>query len=326
MIHLHFNLQLVQFFADHRTPFLTHLASLASFFGSAAFYSLLTLFLYVAWDKRFAIRLSVLIVFTMSLNHILKVLIGNPRPFVQQGTYRQKWAVSPLNASQLVAEYSTPSGHAMGSSAFYSYIAALSRNRFARVILVLAIVLIGLSRPYLGVHYVEDILLGWAIGLSIAIIAVRFGSRILSLWARCSHPAQIAIAVSTSLALCLFAVALSGHIDNQLRDLVANCGLFTGIVIAFPLELRLVNFNPRSGGPANRVMRCAVIAILMAVVLIGLRFAFHLLADDATGLGCTLQYLRYVAADVAAMLLAPFIFCRMHLATSFPAPTAAITN
>ena len=213
----------------------------------------------------------------------------------------------------------------MGSSAFYSYFFSFTRNRFDRVIVVL-IVLIGVSRPYLGVHYVEDVLLGWAIGLPIAIIAVRFGSRILSLWARCSHPAQIAIAVSTSLALCLFAVALSGHIDNQLRDLVANCGLFTGIVIAFPLELRLVNFNPRSGGPANRVMRCAVIAILMAVVLIGLRFAFHLLADDATGLGCTLQYLRYVAADVAAMLLAPFIFCRMHLATSFPAPTAAITN
>ena len=61
MIHPHFSLSLVQFLADHRNPLLTRLFLTASFFGSANFYVFLTIFLYVAYDKRFAIRLSVLV-------------------------------------------------------------------------------------------------------------------------------------------------------------------------------------------------------------------------------------------------------------------------
>jgi hypothetical protein len=98
MIALHFNLQLVQFFADHRNPFLTRLFTVAGFFGTADFYFLVTILLYVVWDKRQAIRLSVLILLTMTLNEVLKMLIGNPRPFVREGTYLKKWAVSPADA------------------------------------------------------------------------------------------------------------------------------------------------------------------------------------------------------------------------------------
>lgn len=60
MIHPHFNLQFVEFLAGHRTPVFTHLFSFAGAFGSAPFYALLTIFLYVTWDKHHAIRLSAL--------------------------------------------------------------------------------------------------------------------------------------------------------------------------------------------------------------------------------------------------------------------------
>ncbi len=58
MIHPHFNPQFVEFLAGHRTPVFTHLFSFAGAFGSAPFYALLTIFLYVTWDKHHAIRLS----------------------------------------------------------------------------------------------------------------------------------------------------------------------------------------------------------------------------------------------------------------------------
>jgi membrane-associated phospholipid phosphatase len=315
MIALHFNLQLVQFFADHRNPFLTRLFTAASFFGTADFYFLLTILLYVVWDKREAIRLSVLILLTMAFNDVLKMLIGNPRPFVREGTYPKKWAVSPAEARSLAAEYSTPSGHAMGSSAFYSYLFAAVKNRLVRAILVLAIVLIGVSRPYLGVHYVEDVLFGWAMGLTLTLCAVRYAGRISSLWARCAYGWQIAIAAAASMVLCLVTVALhGGRIDGDVGSLAIYGGLLTGVIIARPLELRLVNFDPRSLGPEAKVLRYVLTVTMTVLVLFALKDAFRFLAEGETPLGCALDYLRYAAANVAAFFLGPLVFCKLKLA------------
>jgi membrane-associated phospholipid phosphatase len=179
---MQFNSDLVQFFVDHRNVFLTKLFLAASFFGEVDCYVLIAILIYVMWDKKLAIRLSVVVLLTMSLNHILKIIIKNPRPFIREGTYLNKWAVSAANARELAAEYSTPSAHAMASSAFYSCLYAFIKNRYVRVVAVPTVILIGLSRPYLGVHYVEDILIGWAIGLSVALVAVKYAGQIGAVW------------------------------------------------------------------------------------------------------------------------------------------------
>jgi len=321
MIHLHFHLALVQFLADHRNVYLTHFFHAASFFGSANFYFFFTILLYVMWDKRLAVRLIVVVLLTMAFNDLLKILIKNPRPFVADGTYKQKWAVSPSEAKTLVLEYSTPSGHAMGSGAFYSYLIAFTRNRFVRLGLVLLIVLIGVSRPYLGVHYVEDVLLGWAIGLLFGFVASRYTGTLAQLWSKVPHGWQIAITVAGSAAIWLLIFVLNGwQIDNQVRELTGNFGWLTGIVIACPLELRVVNFDPRSGSPAAKLLRYILsIAIMLAVVLV-FNAAFAPFAGNASIIGSALDYLRLAAASFAGMFFAPFIFCKLKLATAKPAP------
>lgn len=317
MIAPHFNLALVEFLVDHRNIALTRLFLAVSFFGSPGFYVYLTVLFYVMWDKRLAIRLSILVLLTASLNDLLKILIANPRPFVRDGTYLKKWAVSPAEAKALAAEYSTPSGHAMGSSAFYAYLFALVKNHYLRALMVLAIVLIGASRPYLGVHYVEDVLLGWAIGLTIAMAAVFTAEPIANLWQKCPHGWQISITVAGSLAVWLLLVVLNGgRIDGQVREMTAYCGFLTGIVIACPLELRLLNFDSRSSGAGAKILRYAISIGLMAVILFGLSAIFAPWAGNTTAVGCALEYLRYAAADVAGMFLAPLIFCKLNLAES----------
>ena len=320
MAPLPFNLPLVQFLADHRNVFLTKLFLAASFLGSTECYILIAILIYVVWDKKLAIRLSVLVLLTMSLNDVLKNIIRNPRPFIREGTYLKKWAVSASSAKTLAAEYSTPSGHAMGASAFYSYLCAFIGNRYVRIVAVLAIILIGLSRPYLGVHYAEDIVIGWAIGLSVALAAARFKARMTSIWNNRSYTQQVGIAIVASMALCLPAMAINGwRMDGQPCALLGYAGFLTGIVIARPLELRTVNFDPRSSSVAIKLLRYVLSIGMVISVLLIFDKVLGAMADKFDMLGYALQYLRYAVAGIVGIFLAPLIFSKMKLAETQPA-------
>ena len=101
------------------------------------------------------------------LSDTVKVVIDRPRPDVP-------WRVIPLPSSA-----SFPSGHALGSMAVYGVLALTvgqwprsRRLRTAAAALGLGLpLLIGFSRVYLGVHYLSDVLAGWAAGLALALLA-----------------------------------------------------------------------------------------------------------------------------------------------------------
>jgi undecaprenyl-diphosphatase len=82
----------------------------------------------------------------------------------------------PIFWHSLIVEtgYSFPSGHAMLSSALIFsliFIAWRTRWRWWTIIVgVTVIILIGLSRLYMGVHYPTDIIAGWSVSLAWAFI------------------------------------------------------------------------------------------------------------------------------------------------------------
>lgn len=315
MIPLHFHLGFVALLANHRNPLLTDLFLGASAIGQAQFYVALIMLIYVAWDKRLAVRLTFVVLFTMAVNDLLKNLIANPRPFVREGTYLQKWAVSAKSARLLAAEYSTPSGHAMGAAGFYSYLYAAVKSRWLRGTAVMLIVLIGFSRPYLGVHYGEDVLLGWGLGILIAWLAARYTQELSAIWSRLPYALRIATAVAASFVACLLCVALNGwRIDEQLSAIVAYGGFLTGVVMATPLELKRVAFDPQSGGAGVKAVRFLLAAVLLSLTLAMLSLSSKPWVASVSAAGFLLQYFRNAAAAFVGMYVAPWLFVRLKLA------------
>jgi hypothetical protein len=88
MAPLPFSIALIRFLAAHRTAFLTKVFLFSTFAGTVEGYILIITAIYVMYDKSLAVRLSVLLLLTMSLNHVLKIIIKNPRPFIREGIRR----------------------------------------------------------------------------------------------------------------------------------------------------------------------------------------------------------------------------------------------
>lgn len=94
------------------------------------------------------------------LNLLLKDLVGRQRPI---------WTHPLL----LLTDPSFPSGHAMASTLFYGLLAYLIARHssswrsgvIACVTAIVLILLVGFSRMYLGVHYLSDVLGGYAAGM-----------------------------------------------------------------------------------------------------------------------------------------------------------------
>ena len=107
------------------------------------------------------------------LNSLLKLVFARPRPDV----------VPHLRD---VMSLSFPSGHAMTSAAVYLTLGAMlmriSERRLTKIycmaIAMLATLLIGASRVYLGVHYPTDVLAGWMMGMSWAVVCWLIERRI----------------------------------------------------------------------------------------------------------------------------------------------------
>lgn len=142
--------------------------------GSAfALISITILILLISKNKRYGILTGINLISIFLLNLILKLIVARPRP---------------LNIN-LIEElgYSFPSAHAMVSTAFYGFLIYLIWQTkihkkwkwLYSILLSILIILICVTRIYLGVHYASDVFGGALIAISYLILFASIVSKYL---------------------------------------------------------------------------------------------------------------------------------------------------
>lgn len=116
--------------------------------------------------RREALVFGATVVLAQASSELLKALYDRPRP-------------SLVTHGSIVYSQSFPSGHSTLSAATFFTLATVvasveTKKRTKALIFGLAIlfvVTVGVSRVYLGVHWPTDVLAGWALGASWALVA-----------------------------------------------------------------------------------------------------------------------------------------------------------
>lgn len=137
-----------------RSDDLTRFFKIVTWFGYTTFYMIFLSVGYWLWSYRSFTRLAVMIAVSGLLNAWLKDFWQDPRPLFP-----------PSLDAKAAESFGLPSGHAQISATLWIWLCLEMRKGWLWFVGIFTIMLICLSRLYLAVHDVEDILGGLAIAL-----------------------------------------------------------------------------------------------------------------------------------------------------------------
>ncbi len=148
----------IEYISNIRTDLGVDIMKIITFFGSATFLILLSLFLLIFVRNKNKYYVIFTLIFIYLTNTGLKLIFERERP---------------SDMVVLEESFSFPSGHSMVSAAFYGMIIYLiiksklksSLKLIYTILLTTLIILIGYSRIYLGVHYFSDVYSGIMISM-----------------------------------------------------------------------------------------------------------------------------------------------------------------
>lgn len=271
------NTAIILWLQSFHSPLLDFVFKTITQLGGEAFYTITIPIVYWCVNKQFAFSLGTVFLFSNWINTGIKDLIRIPRP-----------SHDVVRVIDTAGGYSFPSGHAQGTSTFFAYLALKIKRRWFTFVAMAAIVLVSLSRPYLGVHYPTDVVAGAIIGTLIALAIYALGGERLRIpvWA-------------------FVAVPLLMLMVDQTPDSAKAAGFLAGFGIGNDLDRRYLDFHER-GALKQQVIK----TVLGLAVLLGLRAGLKAILP----ISIWSDFIRYAGIGVVGTYFLPWIFTMAGLA------------
>ena len=285
----------------HSTPWLDTLFAILTFLGNEEFYLLLLPLVYWCIHKRTGASLGYLSLSSAWINSVVKNLFKIPRPGALD---------SRINVLTQETSPSFPSGHAQGTLVNWGYLAYRLRNPIFWVVAVLVVLGVGLSRMVLGVHFPQDILGGWLIGLVVLVLYIWLEPPVARWLSGQQTAVQVVLAVGVPVVLIFLHPAdMKGlyPAEGSITPLSALAGFGVGII----MERRWVRFRA-DGAWWKRVVRFLVGMAITGIFYLGP----HVLLPEgmAYGLEAGIRFARYALVGWAVAFLCPWLFVLAGLA------------
>ncbi|MFX0090770.1 MAG: phosphatase PAP2 family protein [Candidatus Hodarchaeota archaeon] len=266
---------------------------------------LLILLIIIIWivERRTGYILALLFLFSNYINWFLKTFFGLSRPYVDFPN--DITLIGPPESS-----YGFPSNHSQNIVSIGSFLAARFKNKWFTLLIILLSILMPLSRLYLGVHYLSDVIGGIFFGFVIVLGYLYFEDRLEEFWDRLKPQQQIVSALLVPILLFAGAYILFPGSFVEGKDPGLFCGALFGGILGILLETRYIKLE-REGVP-NRIKAVRVLIgvpiVLVTYIVLSL-FKFGQTEGLFFGI---IRFCRYAVLSLVAVVVCPYIFVKLE--------------
>lgn len=152
-------LQMLQTLLSYRVEALNPFFILLNHLDKGTIYGFMGVALFTFLNPKLGIRYFMLLGFSMVINYFLKNLLLQPRPLILDPA---------LGLVTTDSQYGLPSGAAQAATAIALFIVHYYKNHWVKMLAIGYVMLMCVSRVYLGMHFISDILGGILVGFLLA--------------------------------------------------------------------------------------------------------------------------------------------------------------
>lgn len=250
-------------------------------------------------DKKLAYRMTFAYLPSALAVNVIKLTCRVERPWMRDPSFR---AVEKAKAS--ATGYSFPSGHTQNATALFGTLAYVARKIWLRILLVLLIPLVMLSRMYLGVHTPSDVLVSFCVS-SVIVLGMNLLADKLEMNGKRRLIIMIFLMIiATATMIYTFVLYHTGTIAyKDAADSFKGCGAGLGFALCWYLENEYVKFDPKCSGLGLQLLKFAIGLAGVLILKSGIKYLFAALF----GQSFFTDVFRYFVVMLWAMLGMPLL-------------------
>ena len=291
--------------------------------GDETFYLLFMPLVYWCVNALAGFRIGIMLLLSASTNSFFKMIFKSPRPY---------WLTDKIKAGAFHDSFGLPSGHAQNSAAVWGWTAKENNKTVATWILSVMILLIGLSRIFLGVHFISDVLLGWTIGAVLVLIFARCSKQIGQNLLKLSLPKKLLLTALSALLMILLPalvkshssswqvpaewIALAGEIDSMnLNGALTTAGVWFGMLAGFSILLHRNGILQSHLGSWQKAVRFLIGIVGVFALYAGLGKLFP---KNLGLISMILRFIRYSLIGFWVSWWGPMLFQKLGIGVIEP--------
>jgi len=239
-------LSFLYFLENLRTPVLDAVMSVVTRLGEETVFLAMAIFIFWCVDKYEGYYLMSIGLVGTVVNQFMKILCRVPRPWVLD----PKFTIVE-SAREAATGYSFPSGHTQSAVATFGGIARWHKKPLVRVLCLVPVVLVPLSRMYLGVHTPLDVGVAF-LTAAVLIFAVHpLVRRIQEKPGRMGWLLGGMLALSAAFVLFMELYTFPADIDphnlaSAHKNAYTLCGALLGLLPVWYLDNKYIHFDTKA--------------------------------------------------------------------------------